>query len=269
MDIATFTNLLRQRESETLDFKQDLPTSSDLAILMSAFYNTAGGTIIIGVDDEQRQPLGVARPQSVEAGIVNIIRDRLALDIPPKIEIVSYQDREFVVVSCPKGIQRPYWVKGQARPYVRVGSTRREAANDEIRRMFIEDHGLSYEAMAAPGVSLNEISQGQLDWYIARRVRGGQIPANSLTELLGKLGVLTTAGDATVPTVAGLLLFGKEPQRFLPHATLRIARFLGKDMTTFLDQADIIGTIPQMIDEAEKFVTRNTLSGATIIPHLN
>jgi len=104
MDISTFTNLLQQRESETLDFKQDLPTSSDLAILMSAFYNTRGGTIIIGVDDEQRQPLGVARPQNVEAGVVNIIRDRLTLDTPPKIEIVSYQDREFVVVACPKGI---------------------------------------------------------------------------------------------------------------------------------------------------------------------
>jgi ATP-dependent DNA helicase RecG len=119
--------------------------------------------------------------------------------------------------------------------------------------------------MAAPGVSLNEISQERVDWYIARRVRGGQIPANSLTELLGKLGVMTTVGNDIVPTVAGLLLFGKEPQRFLPHATLRIARFLGKDMTTFLDQADITGTIPQMIDEAEKFVTRNTRHGIRIV----
>jgi len=232
MDISTFTNLLQQHESEALDFKQDLPASSDLAVLISAFYNTRGGTIIIGVDDEQHQPLGVARPQSVEAGIGNIIRDRLSLDIPPKIEIVSYE---------------------------------------EIRRMFIEDHGLSYESMAVPGVSLNEISQERVDWYIARRVRGGQIPASSLTELLGKLGVLTTVGDATVPTVAGLLLFGKEPQRFLPHATLRIARFLGTDMTTFLDQADITGTIPQMIDEAEKFVTRNTRHGIRIVgfKHVN
>jgi len=32
MDNSTFTNLLQQRESETLDFKQDLPASSDLAI---------------------------------------------------------------------------------------------------------------------------------------------------------------------------------------------------------------------------------------------
>jgi predicted HTH transcriptional regulator len=72
MDEKIFARLLQQREGETLDFKQELPGSSDLAVLISAFYNTRGGTIIIGVDN-QRRPLGVDRPQGVEAGIVNII----------------------------------------------------------------------------------------------------------------------------------------------------------------------------------------------------
>ncbi len=83
--------------------------------------------------------------------------------------------------------------------------------------------------------------------------------------------MLTTAGSITLPTAAGILLFGKEPQRFLPHATLRVARFLGTDMATFLDQADVTGTIPQMIDEAEKFVARNTRHGIRIVgfQHVN
>ncbi len=83
MNEETFARLLQQREGETLDFKQELPASSDLAVLISAFYNTRGGAIVVGVDD-QRQPVGVARPQGVEAGIVNIIRDRLDLDVPPR-----------------------------------------------------------------------------------------------------------------------------------------------------------------------------------------
>jgi ATP-dependent DNA helicase RecG len=264
MDIATFTSLLHQHESETLDFKQELPASSDLAVLISAFYNTHDGTFIVGVDDAH-QPVGVDRPQSVEAGIANIIRARLSLDIPPTIEIISYLGREFVVVTCPKGIQRPYVVRDHARPHVRIGSTCREATNDEIRRMYIEDRGLSYESMVAPNAMLEDIDVERVNWYISRRTRGGAIQSSPLQELLGKLGVLTTVGNLSVPTVAGILLFGREPQRFLPHTTLRIARFLGADMTTFLDQADITGTIPQMIDEAEKFVTRNTRHGIRIV----
>ncbi len=264
MDTSTFVNLLEQYESETLEFKRELPSSSDLAVLISAFYNTRGGTIIIGVDDAH-QLVGVERPQNVEVGILNMIRARLNLNLPPTINIVSYQDREFVVVSCPKGIQRPYWVRDHARPYIRIGSTCREATNDEIRRMYIEDHGLSYESMALPSVTMNEISPEKVNWYVTRRVRGGQVPTGSLPELLGKLGVLTTKGNAVVPTAAGLLLFGRDPQSHLPHSTLRVARFLGNDMATFLDQADITGTIPQMIDEAEKFVSRNTRHGVRIV----
>jgi ATP-dependent DNA helicase RecG len=264
MDIATFVNLLQQHESETLDFKQALPTSSDLAVLISAFYNTRGGAFIVGVDDEHQQ-VGVVHPQGVEAGIVNIIRARLTLDVPPTIEIVSYEGREFVVVTCPKGIHRPYYVRGHARPYVRIGSTCREATNDEIRNMYIDDSGLSYESMAVPGATLDDVSLERVTWYVTQRVRGGQVPPDPLPEFLGKLDVLTTVGNTQVPTVAGILFFSSEPQHFLPHATLRIARFLGTDMTTFLDQADITGAIPQMIDDAEKFVTRNTRHGIRIV----
>jgi ATP-dependent DNA helicase RecG len=270
MDTATFTNLLQQHESEVLDFKQDLPTSSDLAVLASAFYNTHGGTIIIGVDDTHR-PVGVERPQRVETGIVNIIRTRLFLNVPPTIEIISYAGREFVVVTCPKGIQRPYLIRDYARPYVRLGSTCREATNDEIRNMYIEDRGLSYESMAVPNATLDDIDAERVNWYITRRVRGGPVQSSPLPELLGKLGVLATVGSASIPTVAGILLFGRDPQRLLPHATLRLARFLGTDMTTFLDQADVVGTLPQMIDEAEKFVNRNIRHGVRIVgfKHVN
>jgi ATP-dependent DNA helicase RecG len=264
MNEEAFARLLQQRESETLDFKQELPGSSDLAVLISAFYNTRGGTILIGVDD-QRQPLGVDRPQGVEAGFVNIVRDRLDLDVPPTIEIVTYQDQEFVVVTCPQGTRRPYLVRGQARPYVRVGSTCREATNEEIRDLYVEGSGYSYEVAPVRGATLDDISPERVSCYLDKRVRGGTVPPGPLSNLLRKLGVLTTVGEITTPTVAGILFFGQEPQRFLPQATLRLARFLGRDMTTFLDQADLTGTIPLMIDEAEKFVSRNIRHGIRIV----
>ena len=41
-----FEQLIAQREGETLDFERDMPSSSDLAKLVTAFYNTRGGTIL-------------------------------------------------------------------------------------------------------------------------------------------------------------------------------------------------------------------------------
>ncbi|MBM4432179.1 MAG: ATP-binding protein [Chloroflexi bacterium] len=53
-----FEQLIAQREGETLDFKQEMPSSSDLAKLVTAFYNTRGGTIVFGVEDGTRRLVG-------------------------------------------------------------------------------------------------------------------------------------------------------------------------------------------------------------------
>jgi ATP-dependent DNA helicase RecG len=122
-----FQQLVSQREGETLDFKQEMPSSSDLAKLITAFYNTRGGTIVFGVENGTRRLVGVSNPQGIEEGVVNILRARCSLDVMPTIEFVSYGDMEFVVVTCPQGARKPYLVSGETRPYVRVGSSNREA----------------------------------------------------------------------------------------------------------------------------------------------
>jgi predicted HTH transcriptional regulator len=122
-----FEQLISQREGETLDFKQEMPSSSDLAKLVTAFYNTRGGTIIFGVENGTRQPVGAPNPQGIEEGVVNILRARCSLDVMPGIDFVTYQGREFVVVRCPQGARKPYLVSGETRPYIRVGSSNREA----------------------------------------------------------------------------------------------------------------------------------------------
>lgn len=99
MTSEEFDQLIGQREGETLDFKQAMPSSSDLAKLVTAFYNTRGGTIIFGVENGTRRLVGVSNSQGIEEGVVNILRARCSLDVMPGIEFVPYQGMEFVVVK--------------------------------------------------------------------------------------------------------------------------------------------------------------------------
>ena len=78
-----FERLISQRESETLEFKREMPVSSDLAKLVTAFYNTRGGVIVFGVEDGTRRPVGVTNPQGIEEGLINILRARCSLDVMP------------------------------------------------------------------------------------------------------------------------------------------------------------------------------------------
>ncbi len=60
------------------------------------------------------------------------------------------------------------------------------------------------------------------------------------------------------PTNAGILFFGKNPQRFILQSQLRIARFAGKELSRdFLDRLDCSGTLWEMIEQAEDFIRRN------------
>ncbi len=138
MTSEEFERLINQREGETLEFKREMPVSSDLAKLVTAFYNTRGGVIVFGVEDETRRPVGVTNPQGIEEGVNNILRARCSLDVIPTIEFVSYQGKEFVVVTCPQGRHKPYLVSGETRPYIRVGSSNRRAQDEEVRRLYVE-----------------------------------------------------------------------------------------------------------------------------------
>jgi len=265
MNEETLARLLQQRESEMLDFKQALPGSSDLAVLISAFYNTRGGTIVIGVDD-QRQPVGVERLQSVEAGVVNIIRDRLDLDVLPTIEIATYQGKEFVAVTCPRGARRPYLVRGDVRPYVRVGSTNRQATVEEIRRLYLEGGEVRYETLPNTGAALSDLSPALIARYVRQRETLTHMPPLlGHEELLRNLGCAVEFEGWLVPSHAGILLFAEEPQRWLPQSEVTCVRFKGSDVLTYLDRQDLRGPLPEMALAAERFVYRNTRTGHRVV----
>ncbi|MEO8396307.1 MAG: ATP-binding protein, partial [Chloroflexota bacterium] len=56
------------------------------------------------------------------------------------------------------------------------------------------------------------------------------------------------------PTKAGILLFGKDPQRHIRNAEITAARFPGDSMSDSFKREDIVGTIPDQIRRAEAFL---------------
>jgi predicted HTH transcriptional regulator len=51
--------LLRRPEGKTLEFKRDLSSPDGVVRTIIAFANTAGGTLLIGVEDRSRRVRGV------------------------------------------------------------------------------------------------------------------------------------------------------------------------------------------------------------------
>ncbi|MBN2576956.1 MAG: hypothetical protein JXP73_20505 [Deltaproteobacteria bacterium] len=75
---------------------------------------------------------------------------------------------------------------------------------------------------------------------------------------LRTLGMLTLDHGRLVPTVGGLLLFGKDWLGKFPDAYLRAGCFAGTDKTTIVDSTDITSCFPAAVDEALAFDKRST-----------
>jgi len=52
-------DLLSEREGTRLDFKQDLSSMKRVLETVCSFLNTAGGTLVVGIEDQTRAVLGL------------------------------------------------------------------------------------------------------------------------------------------------------------------------------------------------------------------
>ena len=265
MHPEAFERLIDQPEGDTLEFKREMPSSSDLAKLVTAFYNTRGGVIVFGVEDGTGRPVGVTNPQRIEEGVINILRARCSLDAMPSIEIIAYQGMEFVAVTCTQGAHKPYLVNGEMRPYVRVGSSNREALDEEVRRLYIEGSEGGFEALACRGAKLADLSERLIAGYVRRREEtSGQPLGLSAEEMLHNLGCLIRDDGQWIPTQAGVLLFAEDPQRLIGQAEVACVRFKGTDVISYIDRRDLHGPLYQLVDDAEQFIYRHMKVGRRI-----
>jgi ATP-dependent DNA helicase RecG len=86
----------------------------------------------------------------------------------------------------------------------------------------------------------------------------------STLDLLYRRGCLAKESSTFRPTVSGLLLFGREPQRLLPSAEILLARYSGKEMSDVFLRETARGPLPEQIRAAEGFVVANMRKGARI-----
>jgi predicted HTH transcriptional regulator len=76
--------------------------------------------------------------------------------------------------------------------------------------------------------------------------------------------LLTDYQGRKVPTVGGVLLFGRERQRHFPDAWIQAGRFGGLDKAKIVDQAEFRGLPVTAIDAAIEFIEKHALHGAAI-----
>jgi len=238
MDSKALEELIRKGESQNVEFKQSASSAKDLAKEIAAFANTFDGILIIGVDDKGTIT-GIKDFKETEQTISNALNHNCIPPIQASISRIEISGKILVAVDIPAGISKPYEANHVI--YLRDGSSTRPASREDKQDMYSSSIKEGYDMLPVKGAVLDDLSQDEIARYIQRRNARLNTPIEPFSEfLLMKLNAVAQINETLIPTVSGILLFGKEPQRFAETRLgyIRLARFKGKEVGTFIDQVD-------------------------------
>ncbi len=95
MDI---NDILSRNEGKTLEFKRDLSSHRPVLRTVVAFSNTAGGTLVFGIEDS-RDVCGVSDPLAFEERLASLLSDGVEPRVVPDIDVVPWRETHVVAVT--------------------------------------------------------------------------------------------------------------------------------------------------------------------------
>ena len=238
MKIEELFRLIKEGESQKVEFKRK---AKNLAEEISAFANTGGGFIIIGVNDEGI-PIGCNVKKSEE-----IISSSIQGLIPrPEVKIhkMKIGDKNIIVLEVKKS-SKLVTVSGIA--YIRIGTAKRPLSVQELYWYGIETGELKWDSQPTK-ILLKEAEHSYLKWFFERlkKLRGKRIKDRNA--YLISVGAVKRLSNKLYLTNAGVLFFTKDPQKILQNSGLRIIVMDEKDEP--VKQIEINGPIWKIADNA-------------------
>lgn len=254
---------IAQGEGPQIEFKRQIDNPESIAGEIVAFANSDGGRLYVGIDDDGAI-VGCADPARVTQTLTNICRDRCRPPIIPGLEEVMVEGQIVIILDVLPALnrQKPYSTQG-GRFYVRVGADKKDATGRELVRIAQSAGELHYDESPVRGAELSAFSERAFTDYYEQQfglplADGLKQSGVSLEQLLRNMRLVDALEGTPTLTVAAVLVFGTNPQQFLPHSRLSAVAFAGpNEDSDILDRKEISGRLPQIIEDSRVFLRRN------------
>lgn len=237
---------------------------------VSAFANTEGGLIILGLDEDSDFASLDVDAAKLASDLASACADQLEPSIRPDIDIVQIEGKAVVAAAIDElpPMHKPCFVKTRG---IERGSYRRTFDGDRVLTTY-EVHVLlssrgqpADDRVPVDGATLGDLDSGLVSSLVLRlrSTRGRAFEHASDDEILNLMGATVQRGNDRQVTLAGLLALGRFPQQFVPQLNVTFVALPTAsgdpldDGTRFLDNQAIDGPIPSMVAETLAAVRRN------------
>jgi ATP-dependent DNA helicase RecG len=269
-------NTLARRESEQIEWKDEVADIDDVVRTLSAFANDlanlGGGYVICGAAEARdahgfptlvRKGLTAHRLREVEGKVLQRCRDFVFPSIVPTVEEIPAADPErrlLVFIQPATGSAHTVRQTGEAgRVWVRLSRETREARNGVLRDLLVRKGALApWDRRVCPGATVGDLDLLALRDGLQRMnlydedlgVEPYLAPDAPLSALAPSLCAREPLTGTVRPRNFAILLFGRQPQRFIPGAVTLFSIYPGQDRS--VPQAARHELTGALIDQARR-----------------
>jgi ATP-dependent DNA helicase RecG len=245
-----------KNESSILEFKRTMPENDQIIKTVIGFCNRNGGKLIIGIEPNGTI-IGVSEDeiQKVMEYLNKSIFDASSPPIIPAVYSQRIGEKTLLIIEVSSGMNKPYFRKSEGLEkgtYVRLGRSTVKANADMIEELKWQSRGRSFDMMPVHHAKDEDIDQNKVLAFLGDR-KSSKVKALSHA-ILSSYDLITEEHSSIYPTSGGILLFGKNPQKFFSEAMIICSHFSGVSGRKAISSIDCTGTLFEQFDLAYNFV---------------
>lgn len=242
--------------------------------------NWGGGYIVIGVEEDNGRPvyplMGVptdkldAYQKSIYAKC-KLIRPTYS----PIIGVETYQDKQFIVIWCPGGDNRPYSSpKTMARDnkerihYIRKASNTVEPSDDEEKDLFNLANRVPFDDRVNHQAEMSDLNITLIQNYL-KEIKSSlyeKAKTRDFVEVCSDMNVISNLPEYVKPKNVGLMFFSMEPDKFFPYTQIDVVQFPDGLGGNDIIENTFKGPIHQQLRDALQFI-KNTIITEKVVKH--
>jgi ATP-dependent DNA helicase RecG len=251
--LSALLGRLGDLENSQLEFKRE---AAKLKELIPAFAMTDGGLIVLGLADD-RTLYGCELTQKVQDTITRAAKD-VGVDV--QFKEIRVDGRPVVVVAVPEVRQRIVTTT-DGRLLRRVGSDIHPLVGDQLARFVREREEVSGEEVGVPNAVPTDFDLSLINEALAK-VGRPPVDREGVPRALIDLDVAIPQSPPADPQIlaAGVVLFARNPQQFIPGASVQLVRRAGVGPRAGPTEAreEYTGPLALLLDDCLAFIHEHT-----------
>lgn len=237
----TETAIYPERESKSLELKSTLPKLLSLVKTCIAFANGSGGSIVIGVEDKTRKIIGVTEEtrDKIYDDFPNSLYDSTGPNLFAQIYEKNLDDLSVLIIKVPPSIKKPYFLKSEGMPkgvYLRVGSSTRKANQEYVEDLIREGQRITFDEEPV-NTDISALSKDLLKQFYEGKINTKRLLSDRL------ITYPVANNEKYVPTIAGVILFSNNPEKFIPESSILCTKFRGDSGRNIIQTEEITGNL--------------------------